>query len=347
MTSPAHFDTVKQAVNEKLASLLQHRQSEAAKIHQSYGELWSSVSETVLAGGKRIRPYLVTVGFGAVDESILKIACAYELLHSAMLIHDDVIDRDTIRHGQLNVNGTYQKRYLTVTDKTTAHHHAQSAGILGGDLLISEAFRLLGTAGLSEPVYERVLETFHRAIFDVVGGELLDVEAGFMNGYDPITIAHYKTAVYSFVAPLCSGAYCRSAEPSEIQSLTEFGLNVGIAFQLQDDLIGLFGDESKSGKSNVSDLQEGKKTALIEEFLSRIAPDERQKFLTHFGNEDAPERELILMKQAILESGAVDTITSLYEAYLQKAERAANDLNESVLQQRLFELTSRLQVRSV
>lgn len=345
MTSSVQLDTVKRAVNETLTVLLQSRQKEAFRINESYGELWSHASETVLAGGKRIRPYLVTVGYGKVSEKILKVACAFELLHSAMLIHDDVIDRDTVRHGRLNVNGVYEKKYAAHTDSATAYHHSQSAAILGGDLLLSEAYHLIGTAGLTEEVYARVLGSFHQAIFDVVGGELLDVEAGFMDGYDPITIAHFKTAVYSFVAPLCSGAYCRSAQPTEIQLLTDFGLNIGIAFQLQDDLIGLFGDESKSGKSNVSDLQEGKKTALIEEFFSRITSEDRTKFLEHFGSNEAAEEELNIMKQAIAQSGAIDAIKELFESYLQKAEQAVDSLEDDVLQGRLTELMNTLRTR--
>lgn len=346
MSAPLELHTVKELVNNTLSDLLRLRRSEAMAMDVSYGALWEAISETVLAGGKRIRPFLVAVGSGQLDVSTLKIACAFELLHVAMLMHDDVIDRDTMRHGHATINGRYHAKYIQHTDDTTARHHAGSAGILAGDVLLSEAFYLLAEAELEPAAYRRVLEVFHRAVFDVAGGELLDVEAGFMAGCDPMTIAKYKTAVYSFVAPLSSGAYCRNAAESEVSLLRDFGLHAGIAFQLQDDVIGLFGDEEKSGKSTSSDLHEGKRTALVAAFLRRASTETRQAFEQHFGSETASDQEIAAMKNAIADSGAFEEIVTLYEEYLAKADAVVARLEDDTLRQQLINLTAMLRRRA-
>jgi geranylgeranyl diphosphate synthase type II len=347
MNAPLEIEHVKRAVNESLDQLFVARMGEAQKIDASYARLWQTMQNTVRAGGKRLRPYLVVVGGGQVDRSTLPIACAYELVHAAMLMHDDIIDRDDMRHGVLNMNGHYSQLYSRSTDRETARHHGQSAGILAGDALIAEAFALLAEAALPVEVYKKVLGEFRQAIFDVVGGELLDVEAGFLPGVNPITIAHYKTAIYSVVAPLCSGAYCAGRSEQEITLLRKYGRHVGVAFQLQDDVIGLFGDANVSGKSTTSDLIEGKRTALIEAFLRRAETSEKAIFEAVFANQHATDQQLADLKSAIVHSGAKEEITELYKDHFLQAKNVAEKLEDTVLRERLQAFITLLQGRGV
>lgn len=252
-------------VEERLVRLCDERISQAAEVGDRYVLLWKKIKTIVLRGGKRIRPYLVMVGYGKYSESMLSVAVAQELVHIAMLIHDDIIDQDFIRHGGKNISGEYRDAYSKYLDRIPATHYANSAALMAGDALISESYLQINTAQFSQNIQAQLINRLGRSIFEVIGGELLDVEAAFVNdvAFDPLKIYRYKTASYSFIGPLLSGAICAGADGDTLQMLERFAEKIGVAYQLQDDLLGVFGDEKETGKSTLSDLREGKQTLLV------------------------------------------------------------------------------------
>ncbi len=265
-TETTVFTQTAAATNEFLEKQFALRIKEAAAMHPSYASLWIETARVVTRGGKRLRPYLVMIGCGRYTSAAIPIAAAQELLHAAMLIHDDIIDRDNIRRGEPNINGAYSARYSQYLSPENAQHFAHGAGILAGDILISEAYRYITEFTIAQDISARLVKTMHTSIFTVIGGELMDVEAAFMHdvSFDPIMISRYKTASYSFIGPLLAGAYWAGASPDLLEKVTEFGTYAGIAFQLQDDMLNVFGDEHKTGKPVLADLREAKATYLIQ-----------------------------------------------------------------------------------
>jgi len=327
-----------------MQQLFATRIDEAAAIHPAYADLWRHIRNITLAGGKRIRPCLVMIGYGEFDDKIIPVAAAQELLHTAMLMHDDIIDQDDLRHGRQNINGVYRELYGQHVDADKARHFSYAAGTLAGDALLSEAYRCLHDAGLSAPAKQQLVETLHTAIFEVIGGELLDVEAGFLPDIkaDPLLIGRYKTAGYSFIGPLTAGALCAEADQAELETLRRYGEFAGIAFQLQDDILGIFGDRLVTGKPVLADLREAKHTYLISAHRTAMDADERQRFAATFGNPDASDDALMRLRDDIEHSGARAAAEELTAQYADKALAELSHLQSDDRRDALRALTLRL-----
>lgn len=255
-------------------------------------------------------------------KTILPAAAAQELLHLAMLIHDDIIDRDLTRYGKENVAARYLKHYgNSIKDENERHHYAQSAAILAGDLLISEAYMLITQTDVDPKAILRAQQLVSQSVFHVIGGELLDTEAAFRadKASDPLKIAEQKTASYSFVSPFLVGATLAGAPQGQLHILQSLGEVLGIAYQLRDDIMGVFGNVSQTGKSTEGDIREGKRTVLIQEFRTRASADDLVVFNKSFGNRTASPKEIKTIKHIIEKSGAKAAVESIIEEHHRKA----------------------------
>jgi geranylgeranyl pyrophosphate synthase len=296
----------------------------ALEISPYYGTLWTEIARLVHAGGKKLRPKMTLMAyqaFGGTDtEKILPIAAAQELLHVGLLIHDDIIDRDTVRYGVDNIDGGYRKLYETLVGETSERtHYAQSAAMLAGDLLLTGAQQLMIESNIEPARIIEVQKILGTGIFEVIGGELIDTESAFREAgtISAETVARYKTASYSFITPFLTGAVLAGASDEDQVRIREFAGAVGVAFQLRDDLIGVFGDESVTGKSTTGDIREGKRSFLIEQFYLEANEQQRAEFEQYFGKSDISPEGIETIKQLLVNSGArqnVETAISEREA---------------------------------
>ena len=265
------LDTTPTGMEHELSRFFAESRLRASDYGDHYVALWHALEEAA-TGGKRVRPTLVLTaftGFGGEDHDVVvQVAVSFELLHTAFLIHDDVIDRDLARRGVANIAGRFTDRAIALgADADQAGVWATAAGILAGDLALSEAHRVLARISVDDDRRLRLLDLLDRAIYVSAAGELADVTN--MLAQHPLSIdevistLEQKTAVYSFEAPLQAGAVLAGAPPQAVEALGRFGRLIGVAFQLTDDLLGVFGDPVKTGKSASADLREGKETTLI------------------------------------------------------------------------------------
>jgi geranylgeranyl diphosphate synthase type II len=224
-----------------------------------------------LRGGKRTRPYLVHIAFtgcgGGEPHRAVQLAAALELLHGALLLHDDVIDRDFVRRGAPTLGARYRSAASDLGhDDDVAEHAGHSASLIAGDLLLSGAVRLAAEAGAGSPHGAAVLDAVHGAVLAAAAGELDDLLFSLDPASTPVdgvlNMERLKTAAYSFEAPLQAGALLAGAPASTAHGLGALGRNIGTAYQVIDDVLGTFGDPGKTGKSIDSDLRSGKKTVL-------------------------------------------------------------------------------------
>lgn len=348
--SDTHRQTAER-VDAYLGDLLRRNAEEAKSLHPAYERLWLTMRDIVFAGGKRNRPYLTMLGYRLGNHTatdIIPVAAAQELLHIATLIHDDVIDRDTIRHGVQNINGAYESIYRPFVNPADGTHYAHSASILAGDLLLTAAHRAIITSDFEPSDQQIALDLLDKSIFEVIGGELIDVEASFITGndYDSLTIAEHKTASYSIAGPLLTGARLAHASEETITQLAAYANAIGIAFQIQDDLLGLFGDEAVTGKSTTSDIREGKRTYIVEQFQAGASPDDMAVFESAFRNEHASDEAVEELKSRMKRSPAYQTTLQAIDTYVLHAKRALNDLKDSQSKRELIVLTERLSRRT-
>ncbi|WP_309081577.1 polyprenyl synthetase family protein [Zhihengliuella sp.] len=264
-------------VEEELARFFADAKLRAASIGPPYLRLWEAL-ERAADGGGRARPRLVLLAYhhlgGGDERAAALLAASYELLHTALLVHDDVIDRDLVRRGVPNVSGRYRGRALRAgADPAAADHAGASAGLLAGDLALAGAYRLLRRIEATRDVEDRLHDILDDALFSSVGGEVYDVELSHASATpsveDLAKTAHRKTSVYSFEAPLRAGVVLAGAPARTTDALQRFGRDAGIAYQLVDDVLGVFGDPASTGKAGCSDLREGKRTVLLAYAASR------------------------------------------------------------------------------
>jgi geranylgeranyl diphosphate synthase type II len=254
----------------------------------------------------------------------VRAAAAVEMLHIALLIHDDIIDRDSTRHGQLNLSGRYQVVYKG-EDAREAAHYADGAAMLAGDLGISAAYQLLLSSSFSPEKQVAAMRLLGDAIFDVAGGQLLDMEASLQDIQKPdsLKIAQLKTSSYSFVAPLAIGATLAGASAQTLQALAEYGDALGIAFQLADDILGLFGNESVTGKSTTTDVAEGKPTFLMQQAVARSSATDRAELLELLGDHSLTSLQLQRARKLVRQSGALEETERRIASYAEAAHAAA------------------------
>ncbi|RFA10672.1 geranylgeranyl pyrophosphate synthase [Subtercola boreus] len=255
-------------VLDRFFSLAKNR---AAAIGPRYVTLWQTLERNT-SGGKRFRPGMVMGAYeslgGTDSEAAAHIGAAFELLHTALIVHDDVIDRDFIRRGGVNVSGVYRDFAQTAgIPVPAAEHRGLSVAVIAGDLALSNAFRMIDKAGVGDEMRRRLHDIFDEALFASAAGELFDVDFSQLKSMptvdEVVDMERLKTAVYSFESPCEAGAVLAGASDEAVRALASFGRNIGIAYQIVDDVLGVFGDEAATGKTTIGDLREGKRTVLI------------------------------------------------------------------------------------
>ena len=268
-TTPVAREGIDAAIEAALARL----DSRVADLGDGARALASAIRRAA-EGGKRFRPLLVVSAFETLHgpaiarPALYEVAAAFELLHTAFVVHDDVIDHDTERRGVPNVGGEFRQRGLRRgANAVGAALLGDAAAILAGDLLLHEAGRLVALAEIPAPIRAELLRLIDDAVLISAAGELSDVEnavsGGEVDAESILRTTHDKTAVYSFSAPLEAGAVMAGADAPLRHALSRFGQRLGLGYQLVDDLIGAFGTSADAGKDEGGDLREAKKTHLI------------------------------------------------------------------------------------
>jgi len=328
----ASLDFVYAQVNLVLAVFCEQQTMRNAD-HPTAKLLWETLTEVIVAGGKRMRPYLVSLAYQACGgnggKAIIQVGAGWELLHQSLLIHDDIIDRDYVRHGQLNVAGAYKEIYQKrAQNEQDTSHYANSAALLAGDLALSSAYQLILNSDFTADQKISVLDIMGKALDDVAGGELQDTESVMdaIGQTNSLEIAELKTASYSFVGPLKTGALLAGADQATIDQFGKLGVAIGIAFQLRDDLLSLFGQTENTGKSNQSDVREGKRTLLLQYAFE--ASDEAGKDLISrvVGNPSSTDVEVESFRQLVIKTGAKAKVEALINDYSNQAQTIVTSL---------------------
>ena len=258
------------SVRRELDSVIGEYQRAAAGYSPATAILWDRIG-SALAGGKLTRPRLAMLGheaFGGRDaRRAITLGCAFELLHGSLLMHDDVIDRDFTRRGRPTLSARYRDEALASgKSPADAEHAGHAAAIIAGDLLLAASIKLALKAADSLPAAAAIENSFHQGIHNAGAGELEDLLFSLAGSpakvQEVLRMEELKTAAYSFQVPLQAGALLAGADAEEAAALGDIGSQLGVAYQLIDDVLGTFGDPAVTGKSIESDLREGKSTIL-------------------------------------------------------------------------------------
>jgi geranylgeranyl diphosphate synthase type II len=343
------LENVEVAIDEFFADRIER----AARSGEGYRGLWQAARDAG-SGGKKIRPALVVATHRALrgddPRAAIQVATAFELLHTAFLLHDDVIDGDLIRRGRPNLAGA---RVIEAVDRGVPADRAaawgQASAILAGDLLIHAAQTLVARISGPEDRRLALLELLDHCVFVTAAGELADVAYG--SGAedaalpDSLAMTQSKTASYTFEGPLAAGAILAGAAPEIVAGLAEFGRVIGTAFQLRDDLLGAFGAEGETGKSSVNDFRNRKLTPLVSFARTTTRGEELDRLLDAevFDAEAVDE-----IRALLVECGARRYIEDLISAHVRQSVEVIEDSPFPVslrvpLRRIVIEATERLQ----
>lgn len=262
------------AIDETIKDFFAERRVEADALGPDFAATVAELESFVLRGGKRIRPAFAWVGWvGAggdpadpVASAVLSACAGFELLHASGLIHDDIIDASLTRRGHPAAHVTYAAHHRERRLSGNSDAFGMGTAILIGDLAMIWADVLVRASGLPAEAQARVSPVWSAVRSEVMYGQLLDLIGQARDDEDvdaALRVNQYKTASYTVRRPLQFGAAVAGADAGLAAAYSAFGADIGIAFQLRDDLLGVFGDPAVTGKPSGEDLREGKRTVLL------------------------------------------------------------------------------------
>jgi geranylgeranyl diphosphate synthase type I len=319
---PAEF---RAGIEQTLREFVDQQSSWLAELGEDAARLVEH-ARTSVSGGKRFRASFCWWGHLAVAEpedpaGLLKACASLELLHASALVHDDVMDASDVRRGRPATHRAFETLHRERHWSASAEQYGAAAAILLGDLLLSWSDELLRTSGLPAPRVLEALGYFDLTRSEVVTGQFLDVSAQARGTSDVDTamnVVRYKSAKYSIERPLHIGAALAGAGSETIAQLSRFGLPLGEAFQLRDDLLGVFGDPDLTGKPAGDDLSEGKRTVLIALALDGLPPSDRERLDSSLGK-PLTDEEVAELRRLIDASGAHEQLEQVIVALTDRA----------------------------
>lgn len=331
MSSPLEVADLRKRVDATLAGYLAGQSSALEAVDPDLAPIHQEAASFLLEGGKRLRPAFAYWGWvgasggqqaGAnpadVDE-VIRAASALELLHACALVHDDVMDGSDTRRGRLSVH-----RHFAITHRDSGwdgdpEAFGRAVAILIGDLFLVWADALLASSALPPATLGRVRPVWDEMRVELMAGEYLDVltkaagtdAGGGLTERDitrALQVARFKSGKYTIERPLQLGAAIAAAGPDITAAYTAYGLPLGEAFQLRDDILGVFGDPAETGKPTGDDLRDGKRTALIAQAAVRASPAQASVIAKEFGNPELDADGVAELQEIIVATGALAAV---------------------------------------
>lgn len=288
-------------------------------------EFMENLSEYTLRGGKRLRPaliYYTYVAYGGHKNSDVKELSGFiELVQSFLLIHDDIMDRDVTRRNGPTFHKIYEDSKYDNYEKDN-EHFGRTMAILSGDLVCQFAYEMISNSNFDNETIVKVTRVVSDLIGSVIYGQINDILLpGETEKTREQVMAVYenKTATYTYEIPVQTGAILAKVDESEYPKIREFSRNAGIAFQIRDDYLGLFGDKTKTGKSNNSDIAEGKGTMFVIKAYENANDEQKIILDKYLGKNDITQEESDQVRNVIIETGALDAVRNLLEDYVRKS----------------------------
>ncbi len=317
-------------------------------------------AQSVLPPDSGLESVMQTTGLPAPAglAAVVSAASALEIFHAAALVHDDIIDNSDTRRGAPSAHKLFERLHEREGWAGDPVSYGRASAILLGDLLLGWSDELLDE-GLDELTdrssARRARLEFNFMRTEVTAGQYLDIleerawlaqpEAELLDR--ALRVIVYKSAKYSVQAPLVIGAALAGASTAQLDSLRAFGLPLGMAYQLRDDLLGVFGDAAVTGKPSGDDLTEGKRTVLIALARERLSTTDRASLDAQLGDATLDAAQIRALQQLLTASGAVDRVEALIASQVAEALTALHSAPISVVaRQKLLDLTDRVTRRA-
>ena len=330
-------------VQQALDIHLDRQRQVLAELGEPMGPLVDVVAH-LLSGGKRLRAAFLYWGWRAFDgergdddDAAVRASSSMEIFQAAALLHDDVMDNSDLRRGRPTAHRVFASLHREQGWSGDPDRFGLAGAILAGDLCLNWTDEVFATSGLPAAALERARPELDRMRTQLMGGQFLDVLEG-ARGWQDLdyrqriaacrTVIRYKSARYSVQQPLLIGARAAGASAQALDALARYGDHLGEAFQLRDDVLGVFGDPTETGKPAGDDLREGKHTVLIAHALEHADAPGAELIAASLGDPDLDDDTVLACRQVLLDSGAVDLTEQMITEGAQQALSALGTTQE-------------------
>ncbi|AAT43433.1 polyprenyl synthetase family protein [Picrophilus oshimae] len=313
-----HLSSLKDKIEKELKNFFEKKLDACDDENIRY--VIKELMEFTMNGGKRLRPIMMITGyslFNDIDDNIIKASISIELAQSYLLIHDDIMDQSDMRRGRPSF-------HRSVETRLNDPRNSMNIAIVAGDLIDSFSHEALLTSGFDIKNLISADYEFSKVIEDTGKGQLIDIFSSLDDEFSESRLMklHYmKTARYTIEGPLVMGAML-AGNKKDIDYLRIYGKNIGIAFQIKDDILGLFGDEKQTGKSIKSDVNEGKKTLLMIKAYERSNNMIRDYIKTCLSSGDISDIDFKKLKDIVVSTGSYDYSLKIMEDLISKGKSA-------------------------
>jgi geranylgeranyl diphosphate synthase type I len=326
---------VREQVQTELTSYLAAQRDYLSEIGSELLPVCDALDAFLLEGGKRLRPLFAYAGFATTGKTPtpadIRAFTSLELLQACALIHDDLMDRSDTRRGKPAIHRHFENMHQKSAFNGLADQFGEAAAVLLGDLALVWSDHLLHTSGVENSALLSALSVHDEMRIELMAGQYLDIREACEKTPSvdrSLRIARYKSGKYTIERPLHLGASLAIADRAERSELTNvlsaYGLPLGEAFQLRDDLLGIFGDPALTGKPAGDDIREGKRTVLMAMALDRATPSGVEQITNSLGRDDLSERDIENLRALIIETGAIADVEKMIDGLLNDAMQAAN-----------------------
>ena len=326
--SPLDVEDVRLRVNDHLGAFLDAQVAALEFISPDLDPL-SHAAGDLLAGGKRLRPAFCYWGWrgagGANTDAAIHAATALELLQACALVHDDVMDGSDTRRGLPSAHRRFEALHSQHAWLGSSAAFGVGAAILLGDLCLSWADEMLLTSGLPSERLRAGKAVFDEMRSELMAGQYLDLLEQARGGGSvarALTVVQYKSAKYTVERPLELGGVLAGADDALLAAYRAYGLRLGEAFQLRDDVLGVFGDPDVTGKPAGDDLREGKRTVLVAKAFEAASATQADELDAHLGDTHLDSHGVATLREIIIDTGALASVELLITELANEAEAA-------------------------
>ena len=318
----------KEKVEPEMEAFFERVISENEKSDKNIASAMRHARKITMSGGKRARAAFMYYGYlaagGEDKKEMLKVSISIELIHAFLLMHDDIIDCDELRHGVRTMHAQYADVARRNFKGKDAEHFGNSIAIIMGDILSALGNQVLFESKFDPKVVVSALRKMQGIIACTAIGEAQDVyieNRGDADEAEILRMYENKTAKYTIEGPLHLGAILAGADDGFIQSLSRYAIPAGMAFQIQDDILGVFEKSKKIGKPVGSDVRQGKRTILVSRAFANADSKQKKVLERCLGNDRLTDSDLDEFKKVIIETGALEYARGLAEKMIIESKR--------------------------
>ncbi|MDO8529416.1 MAG: polyprenyl synthetase family protein [bacterium] len=327
------LDDFKRKVNIELEAFFNKTIKDTTQKDEFIADSLRYVKKLTLSGGKRLRAALMYYGYlacgGKEEKEMIKTSVSIELIHIFLLIHDDIIDRDLKRHGVDTIHHTYEKIGKKIFSQSDNEHFGKSMAIIIGDMIGALGNQIIFNSSFNPELVVKALSKLQSIVSLTVIGQSQDLYIEYKRKAtekEILKMYENKTAKYTIEGPLQLGAILGRASDETLKKIGNYAIPIGIAFQIQDDILGIFGSEEKMGKSVGADIKEGKQTILLSKAGEKANKEQKKNLERIFGNQSITKKEVGEFRKIIIETGSLEYAKNLSTELISGGKRELEKL---------------------